>query len=326
MPRRVLFVSPIERLIYLRTVPLFAHLTADELVAVAGRTREHHFTAGDRLVRRGEAVEEVHTVVEGRVQVSRKGERLRALGSRDSIGLLSLLATRGAPSGQDVEAVASTRGMSLALSSFALFDLFERRFSIYHHVLLALCRMLRGERARRRRELAAAAPRRAPLFGADPDLVDRMLVLGAVLAFARSSAVALSQLASAAELERFDAGDVLWRRGEAATHLVVPLAGSLRCSAGDGARFVVDSGVMCGFIDSMSESARSYSAIAAGPVTALRLDRDVILDALEDHPGAALDCLAALAGDLLAAIGTPPNPPAGRRSRGRSRPGRRRRP
>lgn len=299
MARRALFVSPVERLVYLRTVPLFARLNAGQLAALAEHAHEYHFSAGTRLVRRGEPVDEVHIVVQGQVRVSRGRESIRILSSRDSIGLLSLLATRRMHTSQQVEAIAMTRGMSLALPADALFDLFEDRFSIYQHVLIALCRLMRSERAKLRELLERDGGGLAPPLPRQPDLVDRMIILGGVLDFADASSVALSQLARRAQRVSFASGEPLWRRGDTAAELVVPLSGSLKCVALRASHFVIPAGVLCGFIDSMSASTRSYSAAAAESVEALRIDRDIVLDALEDHPDAAFGCLASLARDLL---------------------------
>jgi CRP-like cAMP-binding protein len=299
--KRHIFVGPVERLVYLRTVPLLHRLTSEELAILAEHAHEHYFRPGARLVQRGEPVELVHIIVEGRVGVSRGLEPIRMLSSRDSIGLLSLLASRHAPTRQRVEATATTRGMSLALEADAIFDLFEDRFSLFHNVLVAVCRLMRSERDKLRRSRRSSPPA-ADSLPARPDLVDRMLILGDALAFADGSSVALSQLARRVETIDLTPGETLWDRGDPATGLVVPLRGTLRCVGRRDARFAIPSGVVCGFIDSMADSTRSYGATAVDAVRALSISDDAILDVLEDHGEAALACMAVLAEDLLGVL------------------------
>ena len=76
MPRDARFVGPVERLLYLRSLPGFVSLGASELATIAYETRERFFKRGQRLFTEGEAARAVHFLVEGRVSVRSQGRIL----------------------------------------------------------------------------------------------------------------------------------------------------------------------------------------------------------------------------------------------------------
>jgi hypothetical protein len=61
-------VRTMERLLALRNVPLFAHLSLDQLDAVAAFLEEHSYLSGEIVVREGDSGEHLYVLVEGEVE------------------------------------------------------------------------------------------------------------------------------------------------------------------------------------------------------------------------------------------------------------------
>lgn len=99
MPATTRTLGEIERMLFLRRVPLFAQLDPEDLQRVAAAAVERTYAAGEALVREGEAGDELIVIVDGSVQVMRAtddgAERLiRAYGPGDHIGELAVLRDR----------------------------------------------------------------------------------------------------------------------------------------------------------------------------------------------------------------------------------------
>jgi HEAT repeat protein len=62
-------LSLIERIVFLRRVPLFEGLSPEDLKHVADITQEHAYEEGDLIAEQGEAGEEMHLIVSGEISV-----------------------------------------------------------------------------------------------------------------------------------------------------------------------------------------------------------------------------------------------------------------
>ena len=86
-------VTPtVQRLLLLRSVPIFGALAPAELDAIALRCEEHVFHDGDVLAEQGSAGEELHIIVMGNVDVLvEPGRRIATRGTGEVIGEMSLI-------------------------------------------------------------------------------------------------------------------------------------------------------------------------------------------------------------------------------------------
>ena len=130
----------------------------------------------------------------------------------------------------------------------------------------------------------ASASRRS--FGA------RLLALRAALPFGGDNLESLAQLADAAGERSVAAGATLWRAGDRADELVVPLEGALGGVA-------VDRGGPPGWLAVLAARPHRTTVTATTAARLLRIDREDLLDVLEDHHDFARDCLAGLAAALI---------------------------
>lgn len=296
MSRSPYFVTPLQRLMYLRTLPLFGSLPSEELAVLAEHTRERFYRRGRALLRGDQPVDAIHLLVRGEVQVRHQGHLVRTFRSRDAVGVMALLAR----SHEAVDAIALEDVISLELRGEVLYEIFEERFSMLFHVLQATCRLLRHERLQmpaggysRTAGEGMTCPTR-PL-----DLVERTFFLRRSLPFAKSSLLGLGQMARHLREVRLDPRAPVWSIGDDATHILLLVCGRVRCRTEEGETFRFGGGDGLGMIDMLAERPRWYDACAEHPIVALELERELLLDVLEDHVDVAMDCLSRMASDVL---------------------------
>jgi hypothetical protein len=98
MPDTDRTLGEIDRMLFLRRVPLFAELVPEDLQRLAATATERVYAAGEALVREGDVGDELFVIVEGRVRVVRSEagvERLlRTYEAGDHIGELAVLRDR----------------------------------------------------------------------------------------------------------------------------------------------------------------------------------------------------------------------------------------
>ena len=98
MPETRATLGEVERIMFLRRVPLFAELEPEDLQRLAATATEHYYPGGESIVREGELGDELVVIVDGAVRVVRRdgdGERLlRQYGAGDHIGELAVLRER----------------------------------------------------------------------------------------------------------------------------------------------------------------------------------------------------------------------------------------
>jgi HEAT repeat protein len=113
MPETDRTLGEIDRMLFLRRVPLFSELAPEDLQRIATTATERLYPAGEALVREGEIGDELIVIVEGGVRVVRaepNGERLlRRYEAGDHIGELAVLRDR--PRVATVIAEADVRGL-----------------------------------------------------------------------------------------------------------------------------------------------------------------------------------------------------------------------
>jgi CRP-like cAMP-binding protein len=80
-----------ERVALIREMPLFANLSRRDLVRVARIVEERELEAGAELMREGEQGDSFYVVVEGEVDVLRRGRRVARLGPGSFVGEIALL-------------------------------------------------------------------------------------------------------------------------------------------------------------------------------------------------------------------------------------------
>jgi len=290
-------VPPLERLLYLKRVPMLSGLTGPDVAVIADAASERFFPKGAVVFREGEPAGSVHFVIEGGLATFRRGARVGRVGAGAGVGGLAVLARD--PLGSQV--VADEDTLTLELDADAVSEVLEDHFSILHHILREMSRHSIELVTRFRLDPSAGTPE-CPVGGAetgDIDLVGRIFFLRRMAVFQRSSITALAEVARAMAQVRFDPGTVVFREGEEAQGIFLVRSGFLRAAGSSGVSFRPGPGFPLGALEALGERPRWYEAVAETPVVALQAHVGFLVDAFEDHFDMAMDYIAVIAQSTL---------------------------
>jgi HEAT repeat protein len=81
----------VEKMLFLRHVPLFSNMATSELTQVASIAREVTYPAGSRIIQQGEHGDHMFLIVDGEVLIQRGETPLKTLGPRDFFGEMSII-------------------------------------------------------------------------------------------------------------------------------------------------------------------------------------------------------------------------------------------
>jgi CRP-like cAMP-binding protein len=138
-------LTPIEKVIILATVDIFALTPEAVLAEVAERLIEVDIPAGQRVFARGDLGDSMYIIVSGEVRVHNGDETLNHLSDRMVFGEMALLDAQ--PRMASVTAVVDT--LLLRLDQDAFYELMDDRIEIAHGVI----RVLNGHLRNRVRDL-----------------------------------------------------------------------------------------------------------------------------------------------------------------------------
>lgn len=295
-PATARFVGPLERLIYLKSLPNFGDLSSTSLAAIAEHVQERFYREGDRLILSDRAVGAVYFIVEGQASVTFRGRHVTRVRPPNGVGFLGLMA--GLSGG--VEAVADVDTLALELSAEVLWDLLEDNFQLAYGGIRQLSRQLRALRQRLPSRLKDDLPKSsAPLPDRPLDLVERLLVMRQSTVFRGCNLDALAEISRRMCEVRAEPEAVLWERGEPARFGVTIVRGIVRCEEEAGHEWRAGDGFGLGYLDAMSDLPRAYRAVAETPLLGLRGENEVFVDVLEESPGMVKDMLGFLSRSLL---------------------------
>jgi CRP-like cAMP-binding protein len=285
----------IERMLAIKTQPMFADMHPDELAIIAEHLQVHTFRRGETIFSGTESpVACIHLVLEGRVTEFRGGRAFRSHGPQQVVGAVDALALAAT----DVAAVAEEDTTTFAIERAALREVLEDNFG----VLSVALRGVAAATLHLRRQLVPSAGFAACVKDTDEAPVV-LQELGARIAFLRghpwlrhARIETLGQLAQEANFVSLPDRERLWAEGDPADHAVLVVQGLVVCATTDDRqRFEGGRRAIFGLEEALAVEARWYGAMTRGPVALVRITRTAIVDALEDDPDTALEALAAIA-------------------------------
>ena len=94
MTKTLTTLTPVERVMFLRRVSLFAELPPQDLEPVAAIADEHAFADGDVIAEQGDPGDAMHIIVGGTVRVVAGGTELAVRGEGDVIGEMAVITSR----------------------------------------------------------------------------------------------------------------------------------------------------------------------------------------------------------------------------------------
>lgn len=289
------FVGPLDRILYLRSLPSISEATIEDLASLAEYLEERTYRQGQPLIRGDRPVESIHFVVSGMVRTTFRDVTIGVIEPPEGVGFLGFLSRQ--PSGYEAIAEVDTR--TLAVDKDVFVGFLEDRFALMFGSLRQVSTQLL--------ELEEQAPdvsEPLPEDEGDPptkpfDLVERLVWMSQRGVFANSNLDAVMALAREQEERRWRPGERIWNEGDSADYGFVIRHGRVRTWTASGRTIMKGTGFGIGFLEGMAGVPRPTSAEAETEVVAL-VDRiSTVVDVLEDNSDLAFDLSASLATWLL---------------------------
>ena len=291
-----MFVGPLDRILYLRSLPSIGEASIEDLASIAEYLEERTFRKGQALIPGDRPVGSIHFVVSGMVRTTYGGVTIGVVEPPDGVGFIGFLSRQ--PSG--FEAIAEVDTRTLAIDTDAFVGILEDRFALMYGAIQQVAMQLLDAH-----ELLHDAPEdEVQDVGEAPteplDLVERLVRMTSRGAFTNSNLDAVMAIARRQVERRWQAGEHIWHEGDVSDSGLVIRHGRVRCwnDAGDR-RFTGGPGFGLGFLEALTRVTRRVHAKAETEVVAFVDQISTIVDVLEDNSDMAFDLAATLATSLL---------------------------
>lgn len=283
-----------DRVLILRSLDVFEGVDDEGLLLVAEHARQTFYRAGDAITVEGDAQRAIYVIVDGEVELRRRGKPSRTVPSGSPFGFLGLLARQ--PAAGSV-AMTDTRMLEVPIAAFE--TALDENYSLLRNAL----RVIGGLVLKSRGNLPAD-PNHPPTvdvgtYYEEPrTLVERLIDVRAS-PFGYMNVEALIDLARNMTEIRYKAGDVIWKRGDVSTHSYHIDYGRVRCVTPDGTSVEVGRGFTLGVVDVWGAQLRAYDVHAETDVIGFAVDFESFLSLLESHVEVGIDVLRGFARSLM---------------------------
>ena len=127
-------LSLLEKVFFLKSVPLFEHIPGEEIVEIVPILQEVEIEPGDTFIRKGDEGDCLYVIVEGEVIVSLDSGVERLWSSREVIGELAVLAEQP----RSADCAARTRVVALRIDKADFWQLMDEQPQITIEVMKVL--------------------------------------------------------------------------------------------------------------------------------------------------------------------------------------------
>jgi CRP-like cAMP-binding protein len=288
----------VARVLLLKRFSFLSDLAPAALTPLAERVVEARFDAGDTVLAKEAAVNSMHFLLEGEIEV-RRGPRVRTLSTGEVLSEIEVLAALPS-SPSSARAMASTR--TLAIDRPSLIAAQEDSFPLQRAMLkaigsadLSLRRQLGWSRIYETRDVHGDLEQ-GPQCS---ELGHRVASLRATRELRGLRIRTLGRLAADAKILDMSASEQLWHIGDRGDFAVQVLRGSLECRTDDTPPFRIGPDTLIGLAEAFADGHRWCDLTAASDVLMIRLDVENILDVLEDDADVAIDLVTTLASEVV---------------------------
>ena len=132
-------LSMIEKVLFLKSMDLFAKASIEDIGLVAALTADVRFPVGETIFREGDFVDAIYFVVNGRVAVEREGKRLREVGAKEAFAIVAALDQE--PAAHTVTVLEPVRALKLNAEDFH--DMLSVDYDLVRALFRALCSIIR---------------------------------------------------------------------------------------------------------------------------------------------------------------------------------------
>ncbi|HEX2455466.1 MAG TPA: Npt1/Npt2 family nucleotide transporter [Vicinamibacterales bacterium] len=279
--RRELWLEPLpaaELAGRLRTLPLFASVSVDEIFRIAGASRQTRHELGTVLLTEGEVPATTHLLLDGRVTASSRTGGPRSIDPPAALGFDEAL--QGLPMRETVKT--NDLAVTLALSADELRTLLSDNTDLVSGLFATLADG--NTRAAALVISTGAAAQLTQLAGRGLTPVEKVLALQQVPIFSRVAADEMLALAPVVRTVEMKTGVRLFE-ASAAPAMWLILSGELSIEGThDGGVSTVRAGDVVGMWQLLAGQPPGANADVVQPGIALRLDASDLFDRLEDRP------------------------------------------
>ena len=135
-------LSTIEKVVFLKSVDIFAHAAIEQLARIAALTEEVDIDAGETVFREGAPTDAIYFVVDGTVLLERNNQIVGEVGSRGVFGAVAALDL--SPAVHNVTTSSQVHALKLNVQDFH--DLLSLDFELVKAVFQFLCQLIRETR------------------------------------------------------------------------------------------------------------------------------------------------------------------------------------
>jgi hypothetical protein len=148
--RSASMLSIVERVIFLKAIPIFAEIPEADLAELANRLRERRASAGTTIVSKGEMGTSMYVVASGTVQVHSGDEEIARMGEGSVFGELAALDPQ--PRAASVTTLDET--LLFSVEQDALYELMAEHPVMLRGIIKILCERLRERHTKQDQVLA----------------------------------------------------------------------------------------------------------------------------------------------------------------------------
>lgn len=295
----------IERVMYLREVPLFQHLTVRQLVDLVKVVEDEVYRGREIVLSEGEAGSTMYVIVAGEVEVRKRERVLTRLGPGGFFGEMAVL--EGEVRSATIVAVRETRLIRINGDDLVslMFDLPAIAIAISRelaHRVEALSQRVSGFAPDAPDESADAHPEGAPSRKAGTRLgrMELALHLKSIGLFSGLENTVLMRLAHVVQEEYFPPGAVIVREDDYASCIYLVVDGATRIVKGSTLLAEFGAHTFFGELALLGDGTRTASVVAKDHVHVLRLDRRDLFRLMDRYPQIAIEICRVLSRRLRA--------------------------
>ena len=286
--RRELWLEPLpaaEMAGRLRTLPLFASVSVDELFRISGAARQVRHQPGTVLLQEGTVPDMIHVLLDGRVTATSHDAAPYTIDAPAALGFVQAL--QGVVMRKSIRTVETIRTVittvTLALTADELRTLLADNTDLVRGLFSALADRVDGAPVDNMQSTGAAPElERLAADGVLP--IEKILALQRVPVFARIAADEMGALAGITHTVVMTAGTSLFAPS-APVALWLIVSGDISLDdAADGSHVVARPGDIIGSLCMLSGRPLGKSADVLRSGAALRIDRDELFDLLGERP------------------------------------------
>jgi ATP/ADP translocase/HEAT repeat protein len=131
--------ATVEKILFLKSAPVFAHVSGEDLAALARVAEVETYAAGQLVFREGDMGDALYVVVRGKIGIESGGERLATLGPGEAFGEMAVLDEVPRSGSAVVEAETEV----LRIGSEEFYEILHEQVEIAEGVIRMLTRRLR---------------------------------------------------------------------------------------------------------------------------------------------------------------------------------------